>query len=330
MIFKQRRKRKKTYMLLAVTGVVLLNLPMKVGAAEKLEQDNHSSEYDTVDYCLKANDVSIGLKEIESCADRQEWEEILWDTSDPTILVRDPDACTGLGRKLEKEEYSVDFSQVEPVAREEAYEAVVTVPPIQGDKPAEIRFHIYIYDDLPEKPEPEKPEPEKPEPEKPEPEKPEPEPAPAEPEPAPAEPEPAPAEPEPAPAEPEPAPAEPELVPAEPVPTEPAPKKPKSVEAESSTADTVHAIEDIPVDQEQEDQDSAVQPQTIVTEYKAGEVPELYSEAKTGQEGTGKQNNMIHMEIVAGSMGVMGLYASIYSDFRVVLWYQKKKKNRTK
>lgn len=32
MIFKQRRKRKKTYMLLAVTGVVLLNLPMKVGA----------------------------------------------------------------------------------------------------------------------------------------------------------------------------------------------------------------------------------------------------------------------------------------------------------
>ena len=311
MIFKQRRKRKKTYMLLAVTGVVLLNLPMKVGAAEKLEQDNHSSEYDTVDYCLKANDVSIGLKEIESCADRQEWEEILWDTSDPTILVRDPDACTGLGRKLEKEEYSVDFSQVEPVAREEAYEAVVTVPPIQGDKPAEIRFHIYIYDDLPEKPEPEKPEPEKPEPEKPEPE-------------------PAPAEPEPAPAEPEPAPAEPELVPAEPVPTEPAPKKPKSVEAESSTADTVHAIEDIPVDQEQEDQDSAVQPQTIVTEYKAGEVPELYSEAKTGQEGTGKQNNMIHMGIVAGSMGIMGLYASIYSDFRVVLWYQKKKKNRTK
>ena len=130
-----------------IVALVLCCLPSVAGAATQLPNDNHT---DTDDYCMRANDVLVGLSEFASMTQTELENEIISQSSFQ-FRIRTSSLPWSEWPFLTSG-YSVDFSALQEAATTTGYPIVVTLPPISLSTPSYITFRVFVVDDLPTPP----------------------------------------------------------------------------------------------------------------------------------------------------------------------------------
>lgn len=125
--------------------MLLLLLSGNVWAAASSGNTNH---VDTKDYCLRADNVAIGLVEIQECNTPEEIQTHILEAAHITIRVRDH-KTNALYDPLGPESYTVDFSGFIPEASQTGYLVTVTAEPITEGLESAITFLVTVVDDLP-------------------------------------------------------------------------------------------------------------------------------------------------------------------------------------
>ena len=148
---EEKRKYSRRFLLGFVVFVFTIRLlSVNAMAAQQMQKINHSGDTDTVDYCLSAYDVSIGLSELRSLDTEDAIKQILLKTAAPVILIRDNSISMSEWKQLPVEELTIDIGNLQREATEEGYEVYVTAPPITEGVQSTIPFKVYVLDDLPE------------------------------------------------------------------------------------------------------------------------------------------------------------------------------------
>lgn len=127
--------------------MTLCSFQLTVSAAEALTNDNHI--YDTDDYCLRAQDVNIGRKEMLSYATKEELYQTILDTANPVILIRDITKPYVEWECLPRDALTIEFPEFEGKEDGCGYPVTITAPPIQEGVVSRIVFQVYIEEDLP-------------------------------------------------------------------------------------------------------------------------------------------------------------------------------------
>lgn len=124
-------------------SVLLLATPAY--AVEQLDNDNHL--FDTIDYCMYAHDVSVGVTEIESYATEAEFQQAVLAASNPLVRIRTSDLP--YDEWPFTNEYTVDFGNHswEP---SEKYPVTIMAPAINFERPTVLTFFVFVVDDRPE------------------------------------------------------------------------------------------------------------------------------------------------------------------------------------
>jgi len=113
-------------------------------AATQLANDNHT---DTVDYCMRAHDVTIGLSEFSSMTRAELESEII---SKSGFLFRIRDSAPSFNDwTLVTSGYTVDFSALQEAETMLGYPVVVTLPVITPGVTSQITFRVFVVDDSP-------------------------------------------------------------------------------------------------------------------------------------------------------------------------------------
>lgn len=125
--------------------MLLLLLSGNVWAAASSGNENH---VDTQDYCLRADDVTIGLTEIQECGTPEEIQAHILEAAKITIRVRDHHT-NALSDPVGPESYTVDFSGFIPEADGSGYPVTVTADSITEEPESAVTFLVTVVDDLP-------------------------------------------------------------------------------------------------------------------------------------------------------------------------------------
>lgn len=125
-----------------VAAVILLALMLQatVYGAQAMDQDNHT---DTTDYCMRAYDVTVGLKELSQCVSDKDRENLILQTAAPKFLLRSDWTRLDAGR------LHADFTKVTYEANESGYEVRLSAPSVTEGIDSSMSFYVYIKDDLP-------------------------------------------------------------------------------------------------------------------------------------------------------------------------------------
>lgn len=125
-----------------LSGALILSCTeLPVQAITTLTNDNHT---DTVDYCMRAYDVTVGLKELQECDSREEMKQMILKAANPKLLYRED-----LVTEVEDENIAVDFHNFQPEANDDGYEMILTLPSLTEGEESRVTFRVYVTDDLP-------------------------------------------------------------------------------------------------------------------------------------------------------------------------------------
>jgi len=122
--------------LLVVMLLACLFAPSVALAATGHSNDNHT---DTDDYCLRAHDVTVQLREF-SAKSRSQLESDIISASSFAFLYRSNWAAVTSG-------YSVDFSSLTDQTTSSGYVVTVTLPAIAMSTPSQVSFRVFVTDD---------------------------------------------------------------------------------------------------------------------------------------------------------------------------------------
>jgi len=137
---------KKTLTGSLIIVILVFSISVNCFAAQQLNNDNHT---DTVDYCLRAHDISVNLSELQMCSDEAEIHQFITETSSPVILIRDRTPIYWW-EKLPYDKLSFDFSEFQPEANDAGYLVTISAPAINLETDSQIAFRVYVINDLPE------------------------------------------------------------------------------------------------------------------------------------------------------------------------------------